>query len=88
MLLHSQTVVFKAEKTATQARLEMHREETGLDRTAGKGKRYDDAKIRFEEAIHQVARAEQDIEHARLRLGEVETRIGGINARLNDSVKS
>ena len=88
LLLNSQAMLSAAGNTVSEARSEMHREETGLGRAAGKGKRYQDAKIRFEEAERHMVRAEQDIEHARLRLGEVEIRIDGINNRLHDAEKA
>ena len=87
LLLTSQNALAEAENTATQARLDMHREETGLERTAGRGPRYHDAKIRFEEANRQAARAEQDIKRTSSRLGEIEKRIDSLNTRIDDAAK-
>ena len=70
---------------ASNARIEMTREEGGLNRPAGRGPRYEDAKTRFEEASRHVAHILRDIDSEQVRLDEVENRIAAIGARIREA---
>ena len=83
LLDDSQTKLLRFEESVSSTRLEMHREETGLGgRLKGRGPKYDDAKIRLEEAKRHADMARGEVEHARAHLQEIDTRIKAINVRL------
>ena len=70
---------------ASNARIEMTREERELDRPAEKEPQYEDAKTRFEEASRHVANILRDIDSEQVRLAEVENRIAAIDARIREA---
>lgn len=82
----SQSVLAEAEQVATNSRIEMHREETGLGgRAAGRGPKYREAELRAEAANRRVNQAQQNVDHDRARLKEIEDRITALDAHARES---
>lgn len=75
----------RIEQEVSLARLEMTREDTGLNRKGGKGPRYQDAKTRMEEALRHADLTRQEIEQQRAELAGIENRIDAIDARLKEA---
>lgn len=85
LLEDSQAKMKKANDTVTAARLDMHREEAGLGRAAGRGPLWRDAQIRLEEAQRHAAMAQGEVDHARAHLQEIDSRIKNVNTRLQEA---
>lgn len=81
----SSLTVTQFEKEASQARQEMTREETGLNRKGGKGARYHDERTRMEEALRHTELNKQEIGQLKADVIRIESRIGAIDARLKDA---
>lgn len=85
-LRDSQSALVVAEQAAAEARVEMHREESGIGgRAAGRGPRYREAELRLEAANRRVAQAQQDLDRDRARLLEIERRITEGDERVREA---
>jgi hypothetical protein len=85
-LRDSQSALVLAEQAATDARLEMHREETGVGgRAAGRGPKFREAELRFEAANRRLDQAQQNLDGDRARLVEIESRITAIDGRVREA---
>ncbi|MEQ1779418.1 MAG: DUF4407 domain-containing protein [Nitrosomonas sp.] len=73
------------EQEVSLARLEMMREDTGLNRKGGKGPRYQDAKIRMEEALRHAELSRQEIGQQKAEIASIESRIDAIDTRWREA---
>lgn len=84
----SRTTLVEAEQQATVARIEMHRELSGLDgRAKGPGAKYREAELRLMAASSRVERAQQDLDRDLERLEDIEALISGLDARVREAEK-
>jgi uncharacterized protein DUF4407 len=80
-----QTTLQENENAASHARIEMNRELEGLNRQAGEGPRYKDAKTRFEETGRHIVRVQKDINRDTARLTELDDRVAAIKEEIREA---